>query len=294
MKDLKSGYIFLSVLLMIALSGTFAVAKHHHVEDCSVCHYSGGQESSYCKDCPNDTFVRCVIDTPNSGLRAVIFLGSTGANSYADGDSVYDGVCEVCHTQTLVHTNTDDGVNHFDGSNCIDCHPHTTQPDLFSPLPVVGVESHDTHIGENKGPRSGDCTDCHLNHSDYTLFADGEPLASTTACDDCHSPGGAFDGSQMAKTNWVDGIYAEDGTALQSGNEDWCAACHDLDPANSKKNGSGVDAPNVIGDNSTYGFYVNGHKINCLSCHDTGKSHIDHEYRTYELDEGSGNAVVNP
>jgi hypothetical protein len=235
MKDLKSGYIFLSVLLMIALSGTFAVAEYHHVEDCTVCHYGPGgpSEASLCKDSANLKMVREEIETPNSGTKPVVFTGA-----YVRGAAPYDGVCEVCHTQTIVHTNTGDGTTHFDSSNCIDCHPHTTQPDLFSPLPVVGVESHDTHIGENRGPAIGDCTKCHFDDTDYSLFVDA-------ICDDCHSPGGAFDGSQMAKTNWVDGIYAEDGTALQSGNEDWCASCHDDEPAHSRWRGVVIDNPDA-------------------------------------------------
>jgi hypothetical protein len=49
-----------------------------------------------------------------------------------------------------------------------------------------------------------------------------------------------------------------------------------------------IYAPNVIGEDLDqdqvidYGFYVNGHKKNCLSCHDASSSHIDHEHRTYE------------
>jgi hypothetical protein len=47
----------------------------------------------------------------------------------------------------------------------------------------------------------------------------------------------------------------------------------------------GIYAPNVIGDNSTYGFYATGHGahgfVECLECHDAGKTHIDHEHRTY-------------
>ena len=51
---------------------------------------------------------------------------------------------------------------------------------------------------------------------------------------------------------------------------------------------SGVRAsyvPNVIGDNATYGFYATGHNINCLSCHDADKRHIDGNPNTYEVDE---------
>jgi hypothetical protein len=50
-------------------------------------------------------------------------------------------------------------------------------------------------------------------------------------------------------------------------------------------NGTGeatTDAPNVTGDNATHGFYVTGHNIDCLSCHDAGKEHIDHAHRTYD------------
>jgi hypothetical protein len=43
----------------------------------------------------------------------------------------------------------------------------------------------------------------------------------------------------------------------------------------------GIYAPNVIGDNTDYGFYVTGHKIDCFNCHDATKKHIDHEHRTY-------------
>jgi cytochrome c551/c552 len=47
---------------------------------------------------------------------------------------------------------------------------------------------------------------------------------------------------------------------------------------------AGIYAPNVVGDNTTYGCYVNGHNgpgMDCLSCHDASKQHIDHEHRTY-------------
>ena len=57
--------------------------------------------------------------------------------------------------------------------------------------------------------------------------------------------------------------------------------------------GPGTYAPNVIGDNSSYGFYVSGHKIDCLSCHDASRKHIDHEHRTYAADESTYQAI-NP
>ena len=125
------------------------------------------------------------------------------------------------------------------------------------------------------------------------LFADMNFFEVTHVCDTCHSPGGAFGGVAMAKANWSAGIYETDGATLQSGKEQWCATCHDDQQANSQADGTGINAPNVIGDNSIYGFYVTGHKINCLSCHDASKKHIDHEHRTYEVDDSTG-AAVNP
>ncbi|MDY6987276.1 MAG: hypothetical protein SWQ30_04390 [Thermodesulfobacteriota bacterium] len=272
------GIVSLSVVLA-GFSGAIVHAEYHHVDDCSVCHYRD------CNDCTNEIFLRCEIDTPNSGIKDVTF---TGPDSYVRGESPYNGVCEVCHTATDYHTNTGDGTTHFDGVNCIPCHPHKTDPDLFSPLAVVGLESHETHMSDNRGPGAGGCMVCHLDTENYSLFADGHPLATTSACDTCHSPGGAFDGRDMAKANWEAGIYGAGGGAFQPDKEQWCSSCHDDDPANSKSDGSGVDAPNVIGDNATYGFYVTGHKMNCLNCHDAAKTHIDHTHRSFEVDESEG------
>lgn len=75
------------------------------------------------------------IQTPNSGLRDVVFesRGSDagGATLYSfadndeDGNGVYDGVCEVCHTLTIDHRNNSSGGHaHYTGQNCIACHPH--------------------------------------------------------------------------------------------------------------------------------------------------------------------------
>jgi predicted CxxxxCH...CXXCH cytochrome family protein len=66
--------------------------------------------------------------------KTVNFFDKEGANSFADGDGTYDGICEVCHTQTehfrnnggapdQNHTNIREGG--VGGTNCVDCHPHT-------------------------------------------------------------------------------------------------------------------------------------------------------------------------
>lgn len=204
MKSIRLCLIFLAILTMIAFLGNMVHAEFHHAEDCTVCHFR------QCNDCSNRMFVNCEITTPppNSEDKGVILTATTGDNSYADGDSVYDGVCEVCHIQTLYHTNTGSGAPHYDGLNCVPCHRHpdsSGEGDFFFPQ-VIGPQSHNTHFQHDRGPHLSSCTDCH-HPDDFTLFADGEPLAPTTVCDPCHSPGGAYNGSEMAKEYWADGIY---------------------------------------------------------------------------------------
>ena len=77
------------------------------------------------------------IFAPASGPEVVKFFNNTGANSFADGepnvagvDTVVDGVCQVCHTQT--HSYKADGTietaGHPSGqvgTNCTACHIHT-------------------------------------------------------------------------------------------------------------------------------------------------------------------------
>ena len=117
------------------------------------------------------------------------------------------------------------------------------------------------------------------------LTHDPIDLGTTTACNNCHSAGGVFNGAAMAKANWAASIYS--GTMLQTGKEQWCTTCHDNGAASSRKDGTGILAPNVVGDNVTYGYHVTGHNVNCLSCHDTGKHHIDHVHRSYKFNEST-------
>ncbi|MDY6892740.1 MAG: cytochrome c3 family protein [Chloroflexota bacterium] len=321
-------------------------------------------------------------------------------------------VCVPCHV------NSEGQISgHGGDGDCASCHGTTG--------------SHATHTtGSSKGPATSlECSDCHAEDN-YSEFADGEGLTNTEACDDCHSPGGAFNGVQIAKANWGSDVYQAGGAELNSGKEQWCASCHDSESAysgqmyiepvivdnpeatyecawsistwapeqfwgidvnyiaaqgtgsctatwvpdlpvagnytvytrwtehtsrsssvpytinyasdsetvwvNQKENGGewyelgtftfaegtsgsivlsdntpdgtwiiadavklvnydylGVFAPNVVGDNESYGYYITGHKVSCTSCHDARKTHIDHEHRTYDVDEDTGE-VVNP
>ncbi len=270
--------------------------QYHHVEGCPTCHAADSGDST------NVALIRHVIDTPNSGPKPVVFTSRTGTNSFADGDGNYDGPCEVCHTQNQHHNNDGhDLTSHMDGTVCTQCHLHNKQ------FAAPHKQAHQTHVlaSQGKGPNI-DCKDCHLDPLvDPLIFADGRPLATTTVCDACHSPGGSyprsndlFDPVVGAKANFTTGgIYNEDGLTLKPGKEKWCATCHDEQQSISAPNGAIFTyAPNVVGNNKTYGYWATGHGKsidNCLECHDASKKHFDHEHRTYEIDETTGD-VVNP
>ena len=260
---------------------------NHQGLDCSVCH--DGQATR------NLSEIREYVEFPiDSGIfREVWFTAYQGWRSFADGDTTYDGVCEVCHTTTSYHRNDGGGTpGHFSGEDCRPCHAHEND---FLPQGAGGDYPHDIHLTHPKGPQLGEgpdgCQTCHgPGPWDPDHWADGAPsLAATTVCDTCHSPGGAYDGVNDAvigaKYNWNDPstIYNEAGDALSMGKEDWCAGCHD--DGTSVTNG--VFAPNVMGDSVTYGYKVSGHgrlpadPIECHDCHDLTTSHIDGEARTY-------------
>jgi len=151
--------------------------------------------------------------------------------------------------------------------------------------------SHSTHTenddeDEVKGPFLT-CDVCHDSNK-FPYFADdATTLATTTVCDNCHSDGGAFDGVDDpvigAKNTWKDDETGEQGVyqdnMLRAGKEKWCAGCHDDEPSVV----NGATAPDICGDNSSYGYYLGAHgntgygvnrngvsysQGECIHCHD--------------------------
>jgi hypothetical protein len=189
-----------------------------------------------------------IKDTIEGGQVKVV--DRKGDKSFAT--ETLTGVCEVCHTQTMYHRNDGLGAPHYPAVRCTICHTHI---DGFAPSDHTGTSgedcegchgkdasnggagttvSHSTHMENDaddlKGPNI-ECYDCH-NIDSFPEFADGAvTLAATTVCNNCHSPGGAYNGVTMAKANWDVGIYESDGVNLRSGNKLWCATCHDENPA---------------------------------------------------------------
>jgi len=116
-------------------------------------------------------------------------------------------------------------------------------------------------------------------------------LGSTTVCDTCHSPDGSFDGVDDstigAKANWDNGAYNDepDDDTLRPGKEKWCVGCHDAGTSEIDS----VSAPDIGGDDTTYGYFVNGHgksgfSKECTDCHDTKLLHTDGISRTFSDD----------
>ena len=259
-----------------------------------------------------------IIDplTPKTGDKTVKFLRSTGTNSFADGDTTYDGICEVCHTETTHFRNDGTGTDQLHsnmgypaGTNCTRCHQHNNG------FRGMGGGAHTTHVVNNNGPQL-DCANCH-DTSDIPSFKSGTDingdgkydLSETDVCNNCHSA----DGVASAKNYWT----LDPGSwAAAEGEEGFCGSCHDLTPGNSKQDGTGDAAPNISGDKTTYGFFVTGHgkasgnyarlswqdtsaagnpaaNRSCGSCHDLTTQHFNNSAKRlkpgYENDAGNSN-----
>jgi|GEM_PF-4025414 len=215
--------------------------------ECRVCHNQHLQEQKY-NGSSYGKFIRRSIDLQNikfydvngtlipgkNGTKSVIFKDQTGVNSFADGDAIYNGICEVCHTMTSHFRNDGSGSdqNHGNrqGSNCILCHNHANgfghggggsngtgcekchghdpgtkyDPDLTAPY-TAGIassegkgtfQSHSTHTETDADDLKGPGLYCNDCHdiTNFPAFKDGQDLAHTSVCDACHSPGGAVNG----------------------------------------------------------------------------------------------------
>jgi len=258
------------------------------------------------------------ITPAKSGAMGVKFPGYGTPNAYADsdadGDGIYTGICEVCHTQTAYHRNNDNpplvgdpwyndpngkpNRTHNVSTPCVDCHKHSNG------FMGMGGGAHEVHVTETFGPAincTGGDFGCHGN-SAIPLFADGSDFAATTTCDSCHSA----DGVSIIKANGATNGYwnkpgssnsEPDSWGVVDGERSFCGSCHDATPGNSDINGLGADAPNVLGDDATYGFYFTGHGLQsgnyaalaaqeptesgnpaaaktCSDCHDTISQHF--------------------
>jgi hypothetical protein len=124
----------------------------------------------------------------------VVFTARPG--QFADGNTTYDGICEVCHTATRYYRNDGSGEEHRlysagedgggPGSDCMACHSHAD--DFY----LSTNQIHATHFAPPPGPgfslNEDGCYNCHadgrLQCADEVLFDyfDPKSLAETTIC----------------------------------------------------------------------------------------------------------------
>lgn len=273
-------------------------------------------------------------DTDYTGICEVChtetnYHKNDGSGAYHDHGPPKANCVAKCHT----HKN---GFMHGSGSGgCAECHGHDEGSnydiDMAAPVDLdpessnMGAGSswsHSTHTEFDADDKVGPqiyCDTCH-DITDMPRFKNQDgtgdhSLAETDICNNCHSPGGTYDGVNDpvigAKANWTDGVY-DTGRVLKTGKEKWCAGCHDEEAGNSRADDSGIAAPNIIGDEDGdynygvgWGYFKTGHglpgaenypskggletlagrPIYCDSCHDFSRVHIDHNARTFDCSD---------
>lgn len=202
----NDGYLLRATNNVALCTSCHAYASHQGM-DCLRCHQTHNTNKG------NIYMIRNTITGPGSvGNKTVVFTALTGAGSFADGASPYDGVCEVCHTlaASVYHWNNAVGT-HNNGTNCVTCHSHagassfaapdcnschaSSFPGVYTPAVSTG-DAHYAHV-----TRYGyACSTCHFN---YGSGGSLEPSHPSTV-----SPFGPanvnFDPNGLAKRNGLD------------------------------------------------------------------------------------------
>jgi hypothetical protein len=215
--------------------------------------------------------LKYALTTPISGTKTVKLFRGTGANSFADGDTTYDGVCEVCHTMTTHFRNDGSSNNeHRQGTKCTNCHIHRRG------FKMGGGGAHLAHDALMSCER-GDMG-CH-GANQPPLLADGQDLATTSKCNNCHNAANvatakSFWSAALTPGSWV----------LTEGEAGFCGSCHNPTTTGySQMNGGGNPAPDVMGNNTTYGFSVTGH----------GKASGNYPRLSWQSTSATGNPGAN-
>jgi predicted CxxxxCH...CXXCH cytochrome family protein len=245
---------------------------------------------TYGKLVKNTVDLEDITVTPQkSGNSTVKLFQSSGANSFADGDSTYDGVCEICHTQTAFHRNNDSG-NHshmiLGDQKCTDCHNHTNGfkgsgcdvchgyppvvdtpggPDgLVDDPGVTGSTTagvHDKHVNT----KTYICESCHYNsagsgptHNNGLNISIGFSLFNGAYL------GGIYDGQTTANYDNSEANTTVINTGSMSCNNIYC---HGRLPNGTVWGGGKDTIPTWDG------------SVTCTSCHDSGGSLSDLGYK---------------
>lgn len=196
-------------------------------------HTPNGSWQPTCTEChvahdPNDrnlSLVAALVHNQTLGVdEPVVFTARTGPNSFDDGDpAAEDGICQVCHTATSFHRQDGAGPVHFDGQDCITCHPHDAG---FLP---AGGGCLACHSGP-QGPRravAGEFPEDDA-HAHYGAALEDD------ACLVCHSVATHMNGYVELIDADDESLYSFQQPADLASDPDlsnFCASCHDADGA---------------------------------------------------------------
>jgi len=261
-----------------------AVETHRGIS-CVTCHNPHHQEQQRKYGSNYSKLIRTEINGDEVKL-----LNSTGPNSFADGDNVYDGVCEVCHTTTSHHKKDGTGTPHHDGEDCTSCHSHNVgfagatggwnclgchtsimgsrravAPDFYS-SPTHHPLTYNASADLSK-PENNNCLICHKDYPN--LHANGVVDLN---------PDPDNSGSQ----EW-NGIYADP----------FCMDCHDGDNPDPNYRLNGKVAPDKRSFYSSENVHRNGTGFSgsCIDCHNEENLHKSTVkfYSNFYLDDNEEN-----
>jgi hypothetical protein len=199
---------------------------------------------------PNIKFIRTTL---------VAFDGT----SYINGSPNFNGLCEMCHTQTSYHRNNSSGDHtHNAASACTGCHPHNAG---FQPSggDCAGCHSvpqgaSDAVIGEFQGAGG-------IGHMKFDVAnADNATLEAT--CTQCHGePTAPMNGAAMDVPSWMS-------PSSTVGSAAFCLECHDGAPAQPFSAGGDTNDPINISTPWTSGTDQFNHsaEATCSDCHGDG------------------------
>ncbi|MHB1348593.1 MAG: multiheme c-type cytochrome [Desulfobulbaceae bacterium] len=220
-----------------------------------------------------------------SDSQTVRYFRREGLNSFADGDPTFDGICEVCHTETNHFQNDGgggdplhDNVGSVAGTNCTTCHSHQNgfAHGGGSGIGCIECHGHDAGTlidpdmaapytaGTTASPGHGTVQ----SHSTHTETDDDDLKGPGIYCDTCHN---------INKIPLFRSV-ADPNAELSLAETDVCDTCH-------SKGGTydGLDDP-VVGSKTIWktGAYVSTSDSTlrsdkekwCATCHDEAPSVI--------------------
>jgi hypothetical protein len=221
-------------------------------------------ETCHTKNTTNIKRIRETIDTsdgsnwPNSAstTATITFTQADGTNSdMGDTTAPYNGVCNVCHSDTLHSNYYWNGSNsHNAGTDCTTCHKHNTgfvgdgpcmdchnqaQSDLYNTRQVVGAGGDFVRLSRHVS--DGTSTEIVTNYDCIVCHAEGDAnkvAAATGWLDNSKHKNGTTANNRMVKLRNVDSISQTydfnknvvDET-MRTDMDTFCMNCHDADGA---------------------------------------------------------------